>query len=289
MASDITLTASMRSNLVSLQSTADTMATTQTRLATGKKVNTALDNPASFFAAAGFNQRASLLNGLKDNISDGIQMVKAADAGVKALTSLIENLRGQLSQARSALSESTSASSLDTIATQYNVIIKQMNSISQTDSHYKGVNFLANNDITVNFNEEASTSLTLSGFDGSATATGGLAISGGSSTSTGAGTLTSGDMNTSVAIQAIEDTLNTALTTLQDESATLANNLSILNVRNAFITDMTNTLADGANKLVAADQNEEGANMLMLQTRSSLGTTSLSLASQAAQGVLRLF
>jgi flagellin len=65
--------------------------------------------------------------------------------------------------------------------------------------------------------------------------------------------------------------------------------LSIIQTRIDFTTDMVNTLKEGADKLTLADINEEGANMLMLQTREQLGTTSLSLASQAAQGVLRLF
>jgi len=287
---DITLTSAMRANLVSLQATAEQMATTQQRLATGKKVNSALDNPASFFAAQGYTQRAGLLNGLKDNIGDGVQMIKAANNGVTALTSLIENLRGQLSQARAALGEgTTSGTSLTSIATQYNSIIQQMNNVSQVDSQYKGINFLKSDSITVNFNEQASTSLTLSGFNAAATSSGGLAIVGGSATATGTGALATTQIDTTAEIQTAEDSLNTALATLRTESSKLSNNLSILTVRQQFITDMVNTLTDGANKLVAADQNEEGANMLMLQTRTSLGTTSLSLASQAAQSVLRLF
>jgi flagellin len=70
---------------------------------------------------------------------------------------------------------------------------------------------------------------------------------------------------------------------------TLSNHLSTITTRQEFTTKMINTLEDGAANLVNADLNEEGANMLMLQTRQSLGTTSLSLASQAAQSVMRLF
>ena len=77
--------------------------------------------------------------------------------------------------------------------------------------------------------------------------------------------------------------------TLRTESKTLSNNLSIITAREDFTSQMINTLGDGAAKLTEADMNEEGANMLMLQTRQALGTTSLSLASQAAQNVLRLF
>jgi flagellin len=83
--------------------------------------------------------------------------------------------------------------------------------------------------------------------------------------------------------------LDDARTTLRSESQTLSTNLSTITIRQDFTKGMINTLEDGAAELTNADMNQEGANMLMLQTRQSLGTTSLSLASQAAQSVLRLF
>jgi flagellin len=91
------------------------------------------------------------------------------------------------------------------------------------------------------------------------------------------------------AIQTSINNLETATNTLRTESKRLSNNLSIITAREEFTSQMINTLSDGAAKLTDADMNEEGANMLMLQTRQALGTTSLSLASQAAQSVLRLF
>jgi flagellin-like hook-associated protein FlgL len=90
-------------------------------------------------------------------------------------------------------------------------------------------------------------------------------------------------------IQTAIDGLEEATASLRTEAKVLANNLSIITAREEFSAQMINTLGDGAAKLTEADMNEEGANMLMLQTRQALGTTSLSLASQAAQGVLRLF
>ena len=97
---------------------------------------------------------------------------------------------------------------------------------------------------------------------------------------------------TTVATAAVQTSINnleTAMSDLRVQSKTLSNNLSIITAREEFSAQMINTLGDGAAKLTEADMNEEGANMLMLQTRQALGTTSLSLASQAAQGVLRLF
>lgn len=282
---DVSLTGAMRSNLVSLQQTAKLMGQTQERLSTGKRVNSALDNPANFFAAREHTERANLLNGLKDSIGEAIQTVKAADKSVSAITKMIEGLRGQLSQARTALGNSSSSGTLlSGITSGYNEMIRQLNNIQQ-DSSYNGITFLASATVlTVNFNETSTTKLVMSGFDGTAS---GLGISGG--TASGYGSLTIGNLASTSGIDGIETSLNVALATLRKESSTLSNNLTILSVRQSFISDMVNTLAEGADNLTLADTNEEGANMLMLQTRQQLGTTSLSLASQAAQSVLRLF
>jgi flagellin len=90
MTSDVVLTAALRSNLLSLQNTQSAIDTTQFRLATGRKVNSALDNPQSFFAAQALNNRASDLTRLLDGIGQSIQVIKAADNGVTALTKLVE-------------------------------------------------------------------------------------------------------------------------------------------------------------------------------------------------------
>ncbi|MEW6677855.1 MAG: flagellin [Pseudomonadota bacterium] len=282
---DISLTSAMRSNLVSLQNTEALLGRTQDRLSTGKKVNSAIDNPTNFFAARAHTQRAGLLDGLKDNISEAIQTVKAADSGVTAVNTLLESLRSVATQARSALSSTTSATELAGLTTQYNELVRQLNN-TVADSGYKGVNFVSSGSVTltVNFNEQATTSLVMSGFNGHAA---GLAISGG--TASGSGNLTSAALDTATDLDNLETTINNALATLRTNSATLAANLSVLTTRQEFITDMVNTLVDGAGKLTNADTNEEGANMLLLQTRQQLGVTSLSLASQAAQSVLRLF
>ena len=90
-------------------------------------------------------------------------------------------------------------------------------------------------------------------------------------------------------ITASIDELDAARDTLRTEAKTLSSNLNIVNTRQDFTEGMINVLSDGAANLTLADMNKEGANMLMLQTRQALGTTSLSMASQAAQSVLRLF
>ncbi len=103
MTSDVVLTAALRSNLLSLQQTQSVIDITQNRLATGRKVNSALDNPQSFFASQALNNRASDLTRLLDSIGQSIQVIKAADNGVTALTKLVEQADSIASQARDAL------------------------------------------------------------------------------------------------------------------------------------------------------------------------------------------
>lgn len=98
--SDISLSKAVRSNLLSLQNTASLMGKTQERLATGNKVNSALDNPTNFFTAASLNSRASDMNALMDSMSNGIQTLEAADNGLSAITKTLESMQSTLRQAR---------------------------------------------------------------------------------------------------------------------------------------------------------------------------------------------
>ncbi len=98
--SDISLSKAVRSNLLSLQNTASMMAKTQERLATGNKVNSALDNPTNFFTASALNARAGDLNALMDSMANGIQTLEAADNGLTAITKALESMQSVLRQAR---------------------------------------------------------------------------------------------------------------------------------------------------------------------------------------------
>ena len=86
---DIVLSRAVRSNLSALQSTADLISTTQTRLATGKRVNSALDNPSNFFTSSSLNSRAGDLSNLLDSVSNAIKTLEAAGTGIKSLTKLV--------------------------------------------------------------------------------------------------------------------------------------------------------------------------------------------------------
>ncbi|WP_426614902.1 DUF1522 domain-containing protein [Bradyrhizobium sp. McL0616] len=97
--SGIVLSASVRQNLLSLQSTADLLATTQNRLATGKSVNSALDNPTNFFTAQSLDNRASDINNLLDNIGNGVQVLQAANTGITSLQKLVDSAKSIANQA----------------------------------------------------------------------------------------------------------------------------------------------------------------------------------------------
>ena len=96
--SDIVLSASVRQNLLSLQSTADLLSTTQGRLATGKKVNSALDNPTNYFTAASPDNRASDINNLLDGIGNGVQVLQAANTGISSLQKLVDSAKSVAQQ-----------------------------------------------------------------------------------------------------------------------------------------------------------------------------------------------
>ena len=268
---DISLTAGMRSNLLQLQTTTKLIDRTQERLSTGKQVNSALDNPTNFFAAQAHVNRASDFSVRKDGMAEAIQTVKASDAGITAISALVEAAKGL---AAAALGTSNTVDR-GSFSTQFQTLITQINTLA-SDSGYRGTNLLTGATLTVNFNENASSNLAVAGF----TATNaGLTIAG-----TGLNAWTNdGDITLSQA------NLSTATNELRKQSKNLANNLNIITTRQQFTDNMISTLNTGADNLTLADMNQEGANMLMLQTRQNLGTTALSLSSQAAQSVLRLF
>ncbi|WIJ26652.1 flagellin [Devosia sp. RR2S18] len=114
---DISLSKAVRSNLLSLKSTADMMSTTQNRLATGNKVNSALDNPSSWFTAKGLTNRASDLNSLIDSMANGIQTLEAADNGLSAMTKTLESMQSTLRQARQDKSFQTASYTIGENAT----------------------------------------------------------------------------------------------------------------------------------------------------------------------------
>ena len=160
---DISLTASMRSNLLSLQQTQSLMDTTQERLSTGKKVNSAIDNPSSYYTAQSLTNRASDLSSLLDSMGQAVQTIQAANEGIEAITEFA-------SQAKAIANSANDTSDVDSIENymkQFDEILEQIDGIAK-DSGYKGVNLLEKDqELKVVFNEDRSSSLTVKSDDAS--------------------------------------------------------------------------------------------------------------------------
>ena len=413
--SGIVLSKGIRNNLLQLQNTASNIATTQGRLATGKKVNSALDNPANFFTSNSLNDRAGDLGDLLDGISNAIQTINAANNGITSITNLVKSAQstakqaiqsspttGRLTGSGTSAAVLNSATSLttnlgftagdtitigdgtntltltvgaagsyagvtgggtatqtatvgsvqdildavnattngtsnllataaltsdgklqiesvglnavslqtnntatnasvaalgfvgangatalsgtgttnatrNTLAAQFDTILTQIDQLAK-DSGYNGKNLLSGDSIKVVFNEKTGSlqnSLSISGVDDSST---GLGIQ-----------KSANKFQTDKNINDSLTELTNALAGLRTQSSSLGSNLSVVQARQDFTKQTINTLKTGADNLVLADQNEEAANLLALQTRQQLSQTALSLANQADQGVLRLF
>jgi flagellin-like hook-associated protein FlgL len=145
----IPLTSGIRSNLLLLQQTSSLLEKTQLRLATGNKINSALDGPAAFFAAKGLSQRAGDLDGLKDGIGQAISTIKAGDAGITAIEAQIEQARGLTTQAMGSLGNDANSVKLrNSLAQQYNNVLRQIDKLAQ-DAGYQGKNLLVGSGLRV--------------------------------------------------------------------------------------------------------------------------------------------
>lgn len=274
MADKIALSAGVRSNLLSLQGTTRSIGTTQTRLSSGLKVNSALDDASAFFTSVALSNRASDLNTLKSDIDLSVSTLEAAINGIDGITELVQQAKGLANQAK-ATGDTNEKS---TLAVQFNALLTQIDDLAN-DSSFNGSNLIqaTPDTLTVEFNEDGTSDLTITGLD-STTGSSGLAID-----------AAVGGFANSTNVDAALTDLNSALTELRTNAATLGSNSSVLQTRLSFTSDLVNTLDTGAGKLTLADLNEESANLLALQTRQQLGINSLSLASQSERSILALF
>lgn len=374
--SSVILSASIRSSLLSLQQTNDLLSTTQNRLATGKRVNSANDNPTVFFAAKALTDRAADLNNIFDNIVSASKVLSSTTESLASIRNLVESAQ---STARSALAstgttakrtgtvagltgassftvvaartitvndgtttatitsagavtaqqiidgvnntaglkvkasltadgklqfEATGANSIvlggtitapeltqfgltagttaagtlnatrTSLATQFDAVRSQIDQLAK-DATFNGVNLLNGGSLTVTFNETSTSSFAIAGV-----------------TNTSAGLGINASANSFQTDKDINDALNSltnSLNTLRTQSAQFASNNDIISTRRDFTKSLVSALNAASDSLVAADTNEEGANLLALQTRQQLSSTALSLASQADQSILRLF
>src|SRR5712671_2098734 len=183
MSTAITLTSAVRANLLALQNTTANQATTQQRLATGKKVNSALDNPTNFFTAASLSSRAGELTNLLDSMTNGVNIIKAADNGLTSITTTIQSMQATVTQARQDASWQSGSYTIDT-ATIGSTGVKTIG--------FSG-GAVGATVVTVGLNDQETLSGATSGFGSTSTGTG---------TSGTAGTLTiqAADINGGVAV-----------------------------------------------------------------------------------------
>ncbi len=233
----ISLSAGIRSNLVSLQETTSLLSRTTERLSSGKKVNSPVDNPTNFFSAANLTDRSTGLGARLDSMGQAISTVKAADNGIKSIRSVIGALKGVVNE---ALSQNTTTQRYE-LAKRYNSLIVQINTIAK-DASYSGTNLLqegslastadrttAGQSMTVQFNETYNEStLTVQGFN----LQGPLAAGEGSALTvyTGSGTTTSG----------------AAIILSARQSSTGKTAVAGTNIRSVSTTNATNTVDFGA-------------------------------------------
>lgn len=293
MADNVTLSASIRTNLLSLQKTGEMVNRTNSRLSTGQKVSSAVDDAVAYFQAKGLSDRASDLTSRKDSIDQGISTVKSAITGLENVEKILVQMKGVALSAKSA----TGTERAD-LEKQFNSLAKQLNNLAN-DSSYQGLNLVNNTSskLKVEFSDKSAAYLQVDGVNVQASALKGLsstsaasaqakALSGNQSwttigTSSGGKSVTNLDM--------VISAVDSAISTVRSNTKSLGANVALLQTRLDFTKSYVNTLTEGASKLTLADLNEEGANLVSLQTRQQLGIQALSFAGQQEQGVLSLF
>jgi flagellin len=304
----ISLSGGMRNALYSMGDIQSNIDTANKRLATGKKVNSALDNARSYFAAQGFTKESRDVSSLLDGMDNGLRVVRKSLDAVKGITKLIESAQ---SLARSANSlATTDTAGRDAFATQAAELLSQASRLA-FDASFNG-NTLLQSNATVPANTEvitntailaaAQTKITLKATDvrfSAATGVGSAALV----------TATHGIQATAVAnapetfASATGDWVGanatrvdtfiafaaTALTNLQTRASNLATQASAIEIRQDYSKAWVRNNNEAADYLTLADINEEGANLSALQTKQQLAVQALSLASRSDQAILRLF
>ena len=300
---EIALTSAQRSALLTLQNVADLSDRTQTRLSTGRKVNSVVDDAVAFFQGKALTDRASDFNIRKDGIDQGISSLTSGLNALEAVDSLLKQLKGVVEAAKSQTTaeRTTSNTTFREIGSQIAQLIE--------DASYQGLNLISSTGSTLDiaFSVRTASRIQITGFDLNASVQGsanmlftgsGASVVFGSALSfvgltgigvtvssfTGIGLDNSAISNADNAIASIDN----AITRVRSVSAQLGSNVAILQTRLDFTSQYTNTLEGGSDKLTLADLNEEGANLVALQTRQQLGIQSLSIAGQQQQAILAL-
>ncbi len=312
----ISLSAGMRNAVYSMGDIQSQIDTSNKRLATGKKVNNAIDNASAYFRAQGYQKDGRDLSGLLDAMDTGIRAIKKATDAMEGARKMIE---GAQSLARQAVTLGNGDKNRDTYGRQAAELLNQAAKI-MNDSDFGGFSLLQTNSIaasglTVATNISTGTALTSVKVDAVdmrfAAATGmgsglatpaalgaahGMAVTASVAGSqegiayTGTAADTWGDTaNGDTRANAFIDFTKAALTKLQATGAAMATNATTVQIRQEYTKSWMRNVNEASDYLILADMNEEGANLSSLQTKQQLAVQALSLASRADQAILRLF
>lgn len=267
--SAVNLASSTRFGLTALRNVAEQMEVSQKRLATGKAVNSALDNVSKFFTASKMDGRAAAIDTLSDGINNAQTSLKAASEGIKGIQSIVKQARALTGQALATSDTATRAS----LATQFTALAGEVTKIV-ADSKVNGTNLLAGaaaaNSITVTLNEDGSSKTTIAGVD--------------VGTITAAASAWASEANIGAAV----DDLNDFSDDLEVAAASFGTSQALISVRKDFNASLSNILKTGASELTAADMDAEAANLMALQTRQQMASTALSIMQSTESTALRL-
>jgi flagellin len=265
----IALSNGLRNSLNSLSQLDTDITKTNNRLATGKRVSSALDNAATFFQARGFNQKAASLSTVQDGIYTALKTVEIANKTLDSIDKTLGAIKGLLVQAQAT----TGTAQTDLVA-QANTLRTKLDDFTK-DANFNGVNLLkaTPDTLTTVFDAENATNLVTAGAD-----------------FTIAGTnLSLGTAFTTAALPANLTSVDAAIAKTRTQAAGFASTASLIQIRQDFNKFRSSALNAASDALTNADLNEEGANLSALQTRQQLAVTALSLANRSDQAILRLF
>ncbi len=308
----ISLSQGMRNAVYSMGDIQDQMNTSNKRLATGKKVNSALDNASSYFRAQGYQKDSRDLSGLLDSMDTGLRSITKVTNALDSARKLVESAQ---SLARQAVTLGSGDANRDVYGAQAAELLNQAAKV-MNDSGFGGFTLLQTNataasglNVATNTGTGgAATNITVTGVDvrfGVASGIGGAAIAsathGMTFTGGGAGvqetiayTVTAADKwsdaaNGNTRANAFITFATNALSKLAATGSAMATQASTIQIRQEFTKNWIRTNNEAADYLTLADMNEEGANLAALQTKQQLAVQALSLASRADQAILRLF
>ncbi len=292
---DIKLSSAIRNNLLSLQNTASMVATTQSRLATGLRVSSAIDDASAYFQAKALSDRAGDITEKKSEIDQGISTLSTALTAMESIESILKQMKGILYSAKSGTADDRA-----NLNSQFEELGQQINNLAE-DSQYQGLNLVSGSSfsLTVSFSEKTAATLAVSGFNANVSALTGLwgvsAAGLATNISKFSGMGISGGwslISAATAVTVLDDALkafDSAIGAVRSNAKKLGSNVALLKERLDFTIKYTSGLTSGADKLTLADLNQEGANLVALQTRQSLATQALAFAGQAEQSILQLF